>query len=81
MEIISLKEIDGESKIALLNELGYQTKKGYILHKDGKKVIDEYIDEPVKVDNCLILPGSTLILDDNPMSIASYLEEFGDNAL
>lgn len=26
----------------------------------------------------LILPGSLVILDDNPLSIAEYIEEHGD---
>ena len=32
----------------------------------------------VKIDNMVILPGSTIILDDNELSISKYLEEYGD---
>ena len=42
------------------------------------KIIDKYIEEPVRLDNMIIFPGSTIILDDNPLSIISYLEEYGD---
>ena len=40
--------------------------------------MDKYIDQPVKINNMVILEGSTLILDNNPLSIASYLEEHPD---
>jgi hypothetical protein len=26
----------------------------------------------------MILPGSTVVLDDNPLSIALYIQEYGD---
>jgi len=43
---------------------------------DGKPVTDPYIDKPVRFDNMAIFPGSTIVLDDNPLSIASYLDEY-----
>lgn len=67
-----------ECKVLLLKELGFGSDGTYVLDVDGKQVLDKYIDEPIKIDNMAILPGSTLILDDNPLSISSYLEEYGD---
>ena len=78
METISLKEISKESKIALLEVLGYSSDGNFIFDDRGKKVFDQYINEAVRIENMLILPGSTLILDDNPLSIAAYIEEYGD---
>ncbi len=77
MELIHLKEVSKESKVALLRELGYETDGHYVL-KDGKHVVDKYVDERITLDNMVILPGSTIVLVDNPLSIASYFEEIGD---
>ncbi|MEK6824765.1 MAG: hypothetical protein AABY02_02815, partial [Nanoarchaeota archaeon] len=66
------------AKVALLEELGYYCEGRFIFFKDGTKVFDKYIDQPVLVDNMVILPGSTIVLDDNPLSIASYIEEYGE---
>lgn len=78
MELLSLKEFSQESRILLLNELGFKSDGNYVLNLDGSVVIDKYIESPVKVDNMLILPESTVILDNNPLSIASYFEEYGE---
>ncbi len=77
-ELISLKDMSTEFKIQLLEELGYASDGIFVLTTSGKKHLDKYTDEPVRIDNMLILPGSTIIIDNNPLSISSYLEEFGD---
>lgn len=78
METIFLKEISANSKIALLKELGFDSDGEYVLDLHGNKVIDRYVDIPVKVENMVILPGSTIILDDNILSLSCYMEEFPD---
>lgn len=78
MELLSLKNFSKESKIMLLGELGYKSDGIFVLDKNGKKFEDKYINEPIKIDNMVILPGSEIILDDNPLSIASYIAEYGD---
>lgn len=78
MEIISLKEVSLKSKILLLKELGYDSDGEFVLDSEGKKVVDKYIEIPIRINNMVILPSSTLILDDNELSIASYIEEYGD---
>lgn len=77
VEKVSIKDLSSHDKKLLLKELGYGSDETYVL-KDGEILIDEYIDQPVKLSNMLILPGSTVILDNNPLSIASYLEEHPD---
>ena len=62
----------------LLKELGYGTDGEFVLDNSGKKVLDKYVDIPVRVENMVILPGSEIILDDNELSISSYIEEYGD---
>ena len=78
METIFLKEVSINSKIALLKGLGFNSDGEYVLDSEGNKVMDRYIDIPVKVENMVILPGSTIILDDNILSLSCYMEEFPD---
>jgi len=81
MELISLKNVSMNSKLLLLKELGYSSDGEFVLSANGEKAIDKYAEIPVRVSNMVILPGSTVILDNNEFSIASYLEEFGEDAL
>ncbi|HLD83533.1 MAG TPA: hypothetical protein VI979_01615 [archaeon] len=76
-ELISLKNVPRNVKIELLKRLGYDSDGVFVL-KDGERHLDRYIKEPVRIDNMLILPGSAIIIDNNPLSISSYLEEFED---
>jgi hypothetical protein len=76
VELISLQEFSLEEKKCLLNELGYTTDGEYIF-KNNEKIKDKYLDEPVLFSNMLILPGSTIILDNNELSLSLYLEEYG----
>ena len=78
MEQLSLKHISKDSKIALLQELGYQSDGIFVLDQKGNRHCDPYINEPVKVDNMLIFPGSVIIMDDNPISLTSYIEDHPD---
>ena len=81
MEFISLKNVPLSSKILLLKELGYNSDGEFVLNLGGQKVVDRYLDIPIKVENMIILPGSEIILDDNEFSVSSYLEEYGEDAL
>ena len=78
MELVSLKKVSTKSKIELLKELGYSSDGEFVLDKYGEKVLDRYLDVPVKINNMVILQGSEIILDDNELSLSKYFEEFGD---
>lgn len=78
MELVSLKDVSVKSKTDLLKELGYDSDGEFVIDSEGNKVIDRYIEIPIRLDNMIILPGSTIILDDNELSISSYIEEYGD---
>lgn len=79
LEIISLKGAPREFKIALLKELQMTVdKEGFVVGSDGKRIIDAYVERSVRVENMAIFPGSTVVIDDNPVSIASYIEDHGD---
>src|SRR2546426_10208565 len=76
LELISLKEAPREFKLGLLKALELDVdEKGIYVTKNGDWVRDPYIDKPVRFDNMAIFPGSTIVLDDNPLSIASYIED------
>ena len=78
MELVSLKNVSLNSKLLLLKGLGYSSDGDFVFDSSGNKVLDKYLDIPVKVNNMVIFPGSEIILDDNELSISSYLEEYGD---
>ncbi len=81
MELLAIKTAPKEFRIELLRSLGYDVDADSIyVTKNGEQVIDKYIDKPVRLDNMAIFPGSEIILDDNPLSIASYFEEYGETS-
>jgi hypothetical protein len=75
-EIISLKDFSTEDKILLLKELGFDSDGEYVLDKNKNRVLDKYLDISIKVENMMILPGSTIILDENEYSMMRYLQEY-----
>jgi len=76
LELISLKEAPKDFKLELLKALELSIDdRGLYVTKNGEPVKDPYIDKPVRFDNMAIFPGSTIVLDDNPLSIASYIED------
>jgi hypothetical protein len=77
-ELLSLEDAPLSFKMKLVQELGYASDGTYVLMKDGSRCLDRYTKEPIRLDNMAILPGSTIILDNNELSISSFLEEFGD---
>ena len=77
MELVSLSEVSYQSKVDLLNGLGFSVKEGFIYDSNGEKVKDKYLGVPVMVERMMIMPGSIIILDDNELSMALYLEEYG----
>lgn len=77
-EIISIKDMPRSLKIMLVNKLGYKSDGTFVLNEKGDRCLDKYTREPIKIDNMAIFPGSTIILDNNSLSISSFLEEFED---
>ena len=78
VELVSMKDMPKEFKIEILRKLGYDSDGTFVLDKNGEKILDKYIEEPVRIDNMAIFPGSEIVLDNNPLSISSFLEEYGD---
>ena len=77
-ELIPINDMPKSFKIMLLKELGYGSNGTYVSNEKGEQCVDRYTKEPIRIDNMAIFPGSAIILDNNPLSISSFLEEFGD---
>ena len=77
-KLISIKDMPTDFKILLVRDLGYGSDGTFVLDKEGNKCLDKYTEEPIRLDNMAIFPGSTIILDNNPLSLSSFLEEYGD---
>ena len=77
-KLVSIKDMSTDFKIILVQDLGYASDGTFVLDKDGNKCLDKYTEEPIRLDNLAIFPGSTIILDNNPLSLSSFLEEYGD---
>jgi hypothetical protein len=76
MERVLLSSFSREEVIETLKELGYEVDVNGFLRKDGKEYLDPYSeDKVVNINNMLILPGSVIIIDNNPISIAFYLQD------
>lgn len=77
LELVNIKDMPRKLKIILLQELGYDSDGTFVL-KDREQYLDTYTEDPIKIDNMFVFPGSTIILDNNSLSIASFLEDHGD---
>ncbi len=78
MEMQSLKNEPIELKITILKKMGYSSDGTFIFDSKGNLVVDPYTDEAVRIDNMVILQGSEIILDSNPLSLAGYFEDHGE---
>ena len=78
MKFESLKGWSKEMRILLLRALDFDSDGTYVLDKKGEKLLDRYTNDSIKIDNMAILPTKkgTIIIDWNPLSFVSFLEEF-----
>ncbi len=77
VELVSIKNMPYELKVEILKALGFDSDGTYVT-KGGNRYDDKYTGDPIKVDNMVILPGSTVVLDDNLLSVSSFLEDYGN---
>lgn len=74
MECHNLVQLDNEKRIQVLNKLGYELDdEGYVIYSDTKKeVICKYSKIKVHINTAAILPGSVIIINANPVTMAEY---------
>ena len=77
-ETVKWGDIPPDVQFEIVRELGFTVEDNRILDPAGTPVLDKYTKAPVRLDNLMIVWGSTLLLDNNPVSIASYFEEYGE---
>jgi hypothetical protein len=77
MEWMSLKKFSKPKKIELLKALGYDSDGEFVL-KDGQRYMDKYLEQPIRVENMIIVHKD--ILDCNPLSLTCWIEENGIEA-
>ena len=46
--------------------------------KDGTPWLDPFLEEQPTLENMCVVPGSALVLVDNPVSLDGYFEKVGD---
>ncbi len=73
----SFSALDAESKLRVLESIGYGTD-GTFVTRHGKPYRDQYTHQPIRLTEVIVLPGSTVVLSDNPISLAMYLEDHPD---
>lgn len=78
VELVALDDFSLEHRILLLKSLGYSTKDGWVVDRDGGRYKDPCTGQPVSLDNMMIMPGSTVILDANDTSMNWYLANYAE---
>jgi hypothetical protein len=73
LQLVTLKDMPAQYKMFLLKELGLGLDENNYVTRDGKQVLDKYIEQPIRIDNLAIFPGRSPFV-----SIASYFDEYGE---
>lgn len=79
--MISLIQLNNSNRILALQKLGYDINdEGYVYDKsNGKEVICKYSKEKVHINTAAILPGSVIIINANPETMAQYFLDMNDD--
>ena len=74
-EFVNLPE---NAKLVLLKALDYEVdRQGYVVDSKNKsRVICKYSKKPVLFKDASILPGSTIIINSDPLTISEYIGEY-----
>ncbi len=77
MEPVTLSDLNSLEKAQLLEALGYGYDSNSLqVTKDGKLYRDPYSGMTVSIDSMAIMPGSAIVIDNNPISIAGYVADY-----
>lgn len=81
MADIQLFQLDNEKRVQILEKLGYEVDNdGYVIDKQTKKeVICKYSKEKVHINTAAILPGSVIIINATPLTMAEYFIDTFNN--
>lgn len=80
MENITLLQLNNNQRSEVLEKLGFKIDtEGYVLDKNKKKVMCKYSNKEVHISSAAILPGSTIVINATPITMAQYFVESEDN--
>ncbi|MGB0651720.1 MAG: hypothetical protein ACPGQL_00835 [Thermoplasmatota archaeon] len=74
-QLMSPRQIDPSVLLEFIRRMGYDVDGEYIT-KEGGPYHDPCTGLPVKFNKMIILQGSAIILDDNPVSLDWYMDEY-----
>ena len=76
-----LIQLENPERAEVLVKLGYEVNgEGFVVDKKTKKeVICKYSDEGVHINAAAIMPGSVLIFNATPLTMAQYFMEHGED--
>lgn len=75
---VALYELDDDQRVDLMNQLGYSIdSKGFLIDEQKNFLLCKYSKEPVHIDKAGVLPGSILIINVTPLTMAQYYMEYG----
>ena len=79
-EVNQLVRLNNEDRLVVLKKLGYELNDvGYVISsKTKKELICKYSGEKIHINNAAILPGSVIIINANPLTMAEYFIEGDD---
>ena len=70
-------QISNNKKKILLKALGYEVnEKGFVTDEEGAVVRCKYSHRGVHIKEASILPGSTIVINTTPVTLAAYIEEY-----
>lgn len=74
MEDIQLVQLNNDERLIVLEKLGYVLdSEGYVIYKEtGKRAICKYSKDIIHINNAAILPGSVIVINANPITMAEY---------
>jgi len=76
MEEIKLVQLGNDERVTVLKKLGFGLDcEGYVLDKKGKPIICRYSQKKVHINTAAILPGSVIVINANPITMAEYFLE------
>ena len=77
MPELELIELEVDERTNVLEKLGYTIdEEGFVVDSEQKEVICKYTEEKVHIKTAAILPGSLLVINATPLSMARYFLEY-----
>ncbi|MBI2523008.1 hypothetical protein HYW19_01335 [Candidatus Woesearchaeota archaeon] len=69
-----------EDKKILLETLGYTVdKEGFVLSANKDREICPFTNNPIKLEDASIMPGSLIIMNTTPVTLSEYFYQYPDD--